>query len=148
MEHLLTVIPAWLMITIGLFLLALELLTGAFVVLFFGIAFIIIGISGFFIEWTAGEFQVLTAMVLGGILTFSLRRLFIKSMNKEDLPLETMQVGDLGKIVEQGGEVRLQYKGTTWLFKNTGEGDVIVGDDVVVESLKNNVAYVSKGIQK
>ncbi|VAW47684.1 hypothetical protein MNBD_GAMMA04-640 [hydrothermal vent metagenome] len=146
MEHLLTVIPAWLMITIGLFLLVLELLTGAFVVLFFGIAFVIVGVSGFFIEWTAGGFQVLTAMVLGGILTFSLRRLFIKSMNQEELPLETMQVGELGRIVEQGGELRLQYKGTTWSFKNIGEADVVVGDDAMVESLKNNVAYISKGL--
>ena len=143
MEYLLTVIPAWLMITIGLFLLAAELLTGAFVILFFGIAFVVIGVSGFFIEWNAGEFQLLSAMVLGGILTFSLRRLFLKSMNQEELSLETMQVGELGRIVEHGGELRLQYKGTTWLFKNTGKGDVFAGDDVMVESLKNNVAYIS-----
>ncbi len=144
MENLLAEIPAWLMITIGLLLLAAELMTGAFVILFFGIGFVVIGISGFFIGWSAGEFQLLSAMLLGGILTFTLRPLFINSMNKDDLPLETMQVGELGKIVKNDGELRLEYKGTTWVFENRGESDIAEGDEVMVERLKNNVAYIQK----
>ncbi len=144
MENLLAEIPAWLMITIGLLLLAAELMTGAFVILFFGIGFVVIGISGFFIGWSAGEFQLLSAMLLGGILTFTLRPLFINSMNKDDLLLETMQVGELGKIVKNDGELRLEYKGTTWVFENRGESDIAEGDEVMVERLKNNVAYIQK----
>ncbi|WEJ62845.1 NfeD family protein [Thiomicrorhabdus lithotrophica] len=144
MENILPVIPAWIMLTIGVVLLALELLSGAFVILFFGMAFLVVGYSGFMIDWQAGEYQVLAVAVLGGILTYVLRGYFMRGMSKEDLPLETMQVGESGIIVDDGGEQRLRYKGTTWAFKYTGEDAVAIGDEVMVVELKNNVALVTK----
>lgn len=144
MENILPIIPAWIMLTIGVVLLALELLSGAFVVLFFGIAFVVIGFSGFALNWQAGEYQVLAAAVLGGVMTYTLRGYLMKGMPKDDLPLETMQVGEVGTIVDHGGEQRLLYKGTTWAFKNTGEQAVMTGDEVTIVELKNNVAFVIK----
>ncbi|MEA1990233.1 MAG: NfeD family protein [Pseudomonadota bacterium] len=144
MENILPIIPAWIMLTIGVVLLGIELLSVTFVIMFFGIAFIVIGFSGFAINWQAGEYQVLAVAVLGGIMTYALRDYFIRGMRKEDLPLETMQVGDSGTIVDDGGEQRLFYKGTTWAFKNTGEDAVATGDEVIVIELKNNVALVTK----
>jgi membrane protein implicated in regulation of membrane protease activity len=131
-------------LTLGLLLLGLELLTGTFVMLFFGIAFVLVGGSGFLVEWTSGEMQILSAMLLGGILTFALRRFLMQGMGTENLPLETMQVGETGMIVENDGHLRLDYKGTTWGFKQNGEFTVKAGDEVVVEKLKNNVAYIQK----
>ena len=144
MENILPVIPAWIMLTIGVVLLGLELLSATFVILFFGMAFIVIGFSGFALDWQAGEYQVLAVSILGGIMTYTLRGYFMKGMSKEDLPLETMQVGELGTIVNHGGEQRLLYKGTTWAFKNTSENVISIGDEVMVVELKNNVALVSK----
>ena len=144
MENILPVIPAWIMLTIGVVLLGLELLSGAFVILFFGMAFLVVGYSGFVMNWPAGEYQILAVAVLGGILTYLLRGYFMRGMSKEDLPLETMQVGESGKIVDHGGQQRLLYKGTTWAFKNTGDDVVVTGDEVMVVELKNNVALVSK----
>ena len=144
MENILPIIPAWIMLTIGVVLLGIELLSVTFVILFFGMAFIVVGFSGFAINWQAGEYQVLAVAVLGGIMTYALRGYFMKGMSKEDLPLETMQVGEPGTIVDHGGEQRLLYKGTTWAFKNTGEDTVDTGDEVMVIELKNNVALVTK----
>jgi len=144
MENILPLIPAWIMLTIGFALLGLELVMGTFVVIFFGLAFIIIGAAGFFIEWSAGEIQLLLVMLLGGVLTFGLRGFLMKGMDKEDLPLETMQVGDTGLIVAHGGDLRVMYKGTTWTFKNNGENDVAEDDEVTILELKNNVAYIKK----
>ena len=144
MENILPVIPAWIMLTIGVVLLGLELLSVTFVIMFFGMAFIVIGFSGFAVDWQAGEYQVLAVAVLGGIMTYALRGYFMKGMSKEDLPLETMQVGEPGTIVDHGGEQRLLYKGTTWAFKNAGDDAVATGDEVMVVELKNNVALVSK----
>jgi len=144
MENILPIIPAWIMLTIGVGLLGSELIIGTFVILFFGLAAILVGGLGFFIDWNAGEYQILAVFILGGVLTFTLRPFFMKGMGDKDLPLETMQVGESGKIVDNGGEQRLFYKGTTWAFKNTGEEDVVTGDEVIVTELKNNVAMVTK----
>lgn len=144
MENLLPMIPAWIMLTIGVALLGIELLIGLFVVMFFGIAFILVGGAGFFFEWSSGEIQLLATVLLGGVLTFALRGLLMKGTDKEDMPLETMQTGDSGEVVHHGGELRVMYKGTTWTFKNLDETEVEVGDEVRVERLKNNVAYIKK----
>ncbi|MEA3404245.1 MAG: NfeD family protein [Pseudomonadota bacterium] len=144
MENMLPIIPAWVMLTIGMALLGIELLIGSFVVMFFGIAFILVGGAGFFFEWSSGEIQLLVTVLLGGILTFALRGLLMKGMDKEDLPLETMQTGDSGEVVNHGGELRVMYKGTTWTFKNLESSELSAGEEVIVESLKNNVAYVKK----
>jgi hypothetical protein len=79
------------MLTIGFGLLGIELLLGSYIVLFFGIAFIAVGASGFFFEWSSGEVQLLTAMILGGLLSFAMRGFLMQGTLKEDLPLETMQ---------------------------------------------------------
>lgn len=144
MENILEVIPAWIMLTIGLGLLGIELLLGTFIIMFFGIAFMLVGLAGFFWVWPSGELQILVAMLLSGVLTFTLRKPLMKGMSKEDLPLETMQTGDTGEIVDHAGELRVMYKGTTWAFKNTGEDEVSAGDEVTVVSLHNNVASIQK----
>ncbi len=146
MESVLAVIPAWIMLSIGFALLGIELLIGSFVVMFFGIAFILVGAAGFFMSWPSGEIQLLVTILLGALLTFVLRGLLMKGMQKEDLPLETMQTGDHGEMVDHAGELRVMYKGTTWTVKNLQDTELQAGDDVVVESLKNNVAYVKKGV--
>ncbi|MDX1351417.1 MAG: NfeD family protein [Thiomicrorhabdus sp.] len=146
MENILEVIPAWIMLTIGLALLGFELLLGTFVVLFFGLAFVGIGVLGFVVTWSSGEIQILVTMVLSGILVFALRPMLLKNMQKEDLPLETMQTGDTGIIVNHGGELRLMYKGTTWAYKNISSEQIEVGDEVIVETLHNNVASVKKTV--
>jgi len=144
MESIIDVIPAWIMVTIGLGLLGIELLIGSFVILFFGIGFILIGVVGFFWQWPSGEIQILVGMLLSVFLTFVLRKPMMNGMSKEDLPLETMQGGDTGEIVEHGGELRVMYKGTTWAFKNTGTDEIEAGDEVLVEKLHNNLAFIKK----
>lgn len=144
MEDILAVIPAWIMLSLGVILLGLELLLGSFVIIFIGIAFIAIGGIGFFYEWPSGEVQILSTIVLSALLMMTLRKTFLRGMSPEDLPLETMQAGDSGYISEHNGELRVNYKGTTWTIKNTGDDVLQDGDEVVVEQLNNNVAYVKK----
>ena len=146
MENILSVIPAWIMLTIGFALLGIELLIGSFIVLFFGIAFIVIGVSGFIFNWPSGELQLLVTILLGGVLSFALRGLLTKGTDRADLPLETMQGGDIGQIVAHGGALSVMYKGTTWTFRSLDDNVFSEGDEVVVESLKNNVAYVKKAV--
>lgn len=144
MEDILPVIPAWIMLTIGFALLGVELLIGSFIILFFGIAFILVGASGFFLNWPSGEVQLLVSILLGGVLSFALRRVVMSGTDTADLPLETMQAGDIGQIVAHGSALSVMYKGTTWSFRSVDGETLSEGDEVLVESLKNNVAYVKK----
>lgn len=144
MESIVAVIPAWIMLTIGVVLLGIELMIASFVVIFIAIAFLIVGLAGFFVAWPSGEIQLLVTIVLSAVLTLTLRKTFMKGMSKEDLPLETMESGDFGEIVEHDGDFRVEYKGTTWAIRVVDDSELKVGDEVVVEKLHNNMAYIKK----
>lgn len=134
-------IPAWILISFGIVLIALEMITTAFVLIFFGLAFIIIGIVSFFI-YMPGEVQILGAMVIGGALTFFLRRIILPLMRTDNLTLETLEVGEMGILSEYNGELRVNYKGTTWAIQIEDNNTFSKGDKVIVKELKNNVAIV------
>ncbi len=135
-------INPWILIAFGTLLIGLEIITMAFVAFFFGMALIIIGITSFYIEMS-GETQILSAVVLGGILTFLLRKAILKTMRPEDLALETFATGDTGVLSEHNGELRVNYKGTTWAIQTDAEG-FSAGETVMVSEIKNNVAVVAK----
>lgn len=141
MEPLLNEIPAWWMIGIGLVLMGAELFLTVFVLLFFGLGFILIGLFSF--GWhTSGEMQILSAMLIGALLTFALRKFFLKTLRPENLTLETLETGDTGELIKHQGQLRVQYKGTSWALKMPYDAALKAGDIVIVVELKNNQALV------
>lgn len=145
MENILPLIPNWIMLALGIVLMGLEVMTGTFFILFIGIAFLLVGLLGMIgIDFASGEFQLLTTMVIGFALTMFLRKKLQAMMNKQqDLELETMKTGDLGKIVKFQDEFRVEYKGTTWAIQKSEEFEVEEGDQVVVTEIQNNIAFIS-----
>ena len=91
---------------------------------------------------TSGEVQLLSAMLLGGLLTFALRGFFLKTLNRESLTLETLQTGETGELIEHQGQLRVNYKGTSWAIQKAPNQTFKAGDLVKVTTLKNNVAQV------
>ncbi len=142
MEELLPQISPWALIALGVFLIGVELFLTSFVLLFFGQGFIIVGIISFFVVMS-GEVQIIFSLLIGGILTYILRATFIRSMRQEDLTLETLETGDIGTIVENNGETRVQYKGTTWALHMEESFQPKTGDKVIVVELKNNIARIT-----
>ena len=142
MVDIISQINPWLLIAFGTFLMGLEIITVSFVAVFFGLAFIIIGIISFYIE-ISGEVQILSAIVLSGVLTFLLRKAILKTMHPGCLAPETFVTGDTGVLSEYNGEIRVNYKGTTWPIQIGAEG-FSAGETVIVSEIKNNTAVVTK----
>ncbi len=144
MEQMISVIPLWIMITIGVLLMAAEMLTMSFVLALFGLAFILTGISGQFIEFSSGETQLITAFVIGLILTLLLRKTLQERIyHSKELEMETLITGDEGEVITTGdGEFRVAYKGTTWGIENLEELELENGMKVLVQGLENNKAKI------
>ncbi|MSN96571.1 NfeD family protein [Campylobacter sp. FMV-PI01] len=132
------------MLSIGAALCVLELFLMNFVLLFFGLGFIIIGALNFIIdfEW---QWQILASFLLSFVLLFSfkkpLNRLFHKSSDKyKDNFLDESGVGE----IKQG---MVYFKGTLWqsddidlLLKN-GLKD---GDKVKILCIKDGKVVVER----
>lgn len=143
MEDIISQIPAWIFIAFGVFLIALEMVTTMFILIFFGIAFSLVGVVSFFIVMS-GEIQILTAMLIGGLLTFFLRKYFLKLVQSKGLPLETLATGETGVLSVHNGELRVSYKGTTWAIRAEDKANFTNDEIVVVKELKNNIAIIAK----
>jgi len=135
-------LSAWTLIALGVILMSLELFMTVFIMLFFGLAFVVVGLASF--VWNmSGDMQILAGLILGALFLFLLRKAFLKSMNQaEEVKLETFEEGDMGKIVEFNNEFRVDYKGTTWTIKNKHEVILESGQMVKVVSIENNQASV------
>lgn len=144
MEQMISVIPLWIMITIGVLLMATEMLTMTFVLALFGLAFVLTGVAGLFIDFSSGEIQLITAFVIGLILTILLRKTLQERIyHAKELEMETLTTGEEGEIIATGdGDFRVAYKGTTWAIENLEELELENGMRVLVQALKNNKATI------
>ncbi len=143
MTDILPQISAWILIGIGLALMSVEIFTAMFILLFFGLAFVIVGIVAFSVAMP-GEVQILSAMLLGGLLTFALRKWLLQYLQADDLSLETLKTGEVGVLQEFAGELRVSYKGTTWPVQPHHGLELKAGDSVIVTELVNNMASIQK----
>lgn len=146
MTELIPQLPAWLLISFGLVLMALEMFTLVFVLLFFGVAFVVVGLLSFFIPMP-GEVQILMGMVIGGLLTFGLRRYMMQTIQTKDLVLETLKTGEIGILQEHAGELRVNYKGTTWAIHPKSNEEFKAGEKVIVSELIDNLAVIKTNPQ-
>lgn len=144
MEAYIPVIPVWSMITIGVILMALEMLTATFVLFFFGLAFLLVGSVGAFHVFGSGEIQLIWTFSVGLILSLMLAKtLRQKIYNTEPLKLETLESGANGTVqITADGDYRVSYKGTTWAIANFSDHPLENGQTVIVERLENNQAFI------
>lgn len=144
MDAYIPVISVWSMITIGIILMALEMLTATFVLFFFGLAFLLVGIIGVFHDFTSGEIQLIWTFSVGLVLSLVLAKpLRQKIYSTEPLKLETLESGATGEVqLTNDGDYRVRYKGTTWAIGNLKEYPLENGQTVIVERLENNQAFI------
>ena len=129
-------ISPFIMIAIGAVLCALEFMLFSFYLLFFGVAFIIVGAVnfGFNFEWS---FQILAVLVLAFILLVLLKApLKSKFMaKKESFNEEFLDEAGVGEIREN----MVYFKGTLWKYdgvlKNGEKVQVLgtKGDKVILK---------------
>ena len=123
------------MIAIGALLCVAELMLFSFYLLFFGVAFIIVGAInfGFSFEWS---FQILAVLVLAFIL-LALLKAPLKSKfmaKKESFNEEFLDEPGVGEIREN----MVYFKGTLWKY----DGNLAEGSKVQVRGIKGNKAIL------
>ncbi|BBP47050.1 hypothetical protein THMIRHAS_24230 [Thiosulfatimonas sediminis] len=145
METYIPIIPFWSMIAIGVLLMALEIITTTFVLFLFGLAFVLIGISEWLIDYPSGEIQLISTFVVGLALTALLSKTLRQRIySSKPLQLETLTTGRNGQIiVTADGDYRVNYQGTTWAISNIDSLTVVNGQTVIVDALENNQAHIS-----
>ena len=126
-------ISPFIMIAIGALLCVAELMLFSFYLLFFGVAFIIVGAInfGFSFEWS---FQILAVLVLAFIL-LALPKAPLKSKfmaKKESFNAEFLDEPGVGEIREN----MVYFKGTLWKY----DGNLAEGSKVQVRGIKGNTA--------
>ncbi|WP_294945863.1 NfeD family protein [Sulfurivirga sp.] len=141
----LPVLSVWLMLVIGLGLIVLEvLLAGTFVILWFGVAFILVGLAGLWIAFPAGEYQLIAVAVLGTLLLWALRkRAQAWFAGSEPPPAETYEAGDIGELQQHEGQWMVYYRGTWWRLAEPVP-DPEPGQRVRVTALEGNRARVER----
>lgn len=123
------------MIAIGALLCVAELMLFSFYLLFFGVAFIIVGAInfGFGFEWS---FQILAVLALAFIL-LALLKAPLKSKfmaKKESFNEEFLDEPGVGEIREN----MVYFKGTLWKY----DGNLAEGSKVQVRGIKGNKAIL------
>lgn len=149
MEGLLAPISPWYLISLGLVLLLSELLLMSFVLMWFGIAAILMGLVSFYIHLPSGESQLIITAFWGGFMLYLLRHKMIKSQGQEDMQPETFREGGYGQLKKMDDRWMVEYQGTLWkiapeCLKNHQAW--LEDDEVNVVKIQHNQVFIEKQV--
>ena len=141
-------IDPFLLIGLGFLLIASEMLVTAFIMLWFGLGIIIVGIISYFYAYTDGIWQLASASIIALLLLIFLRNKFVREFLSpvDKLPEENF-LNEEGQGVIK--DVKVYYKSIFWTPDNLAiisdfeEGEVVD----VLEALKGK-AKIRKIIKK
>lgn len=135
-------IDAFVLISIGVILIALESFLLSFVIAWFGIGFILVGLLSFYYTFENGYNQLAVVSIISLVLLFILKKrvkeYFLKS--KEKAPTDNF-LNESGYAVIRNNLV--YFKGTYFEIENYGL-DIKEGDKVFVVSTNKNFATIKK----
>jgi len=123
------------LIALGVLFIALEALVMSFVVIWFGVGLIVVGISSYFIHYTDGMWQLALSGIVAMLLLFILRSTLMKKFcDAKDRPPKDDFLNEAGEGVIKDGKV--YYKSIFW---------TIDSDETFQENDKVTVLKAYKG---
>ncbi|MDO5046665.1 NfeD family protein [Campylobacter sp.] len=131
-------ISPYFVLAFGVLLIVAELLIGSFFIMFFGLGFLIVGILGFFVNFS-WHVQILLASIISIILL-----LLLKKPIKEKFYNSKNEVRD--DFLNESGEGEIKegmvyFKGTLWHY----DGNLKEGQKVQVVGTKGNKVILKNG---
>ncbi|MDR1912210.1 MAG: hypothetical protein LBQ52_07700 [Helicobacteraceae bacterium] len=129
----------WVLIA-GAALIALELVTGSFYLLWYGIGLAISGAVGWAIGSEAWIWQSAIGLAIGFVLMLLLRKRIIFRRKNEQKD-EFLLVEGEGTIKEGG---LVEFRGTLWQYEADGSAEFAVGERVIVRPSAANRVAISK----
>ncbi|MDK2090832.1 NfeD family protein [Aliarcobacter butzleri] len=139
----LSVIDPYTLLAIGVTLVALEAFVASFIIIWFGVGFLVVAIISFFFIFSGAIWQLAVISLLSLIFLFLFRR---KSLDK--FFKSQTEVSD-NFFDEKGiGEIKnskVFYKGTYWEIDSSLDAEEFVeGEKVEVLKTSNNMATIQK----
>lgn len=131
------------LLAIGVALVALEALIASFILIWFGISFIIVAVISYFVVFSGAVWQLATVSLISIILILVLRKkvveIFLKS--KVEVSDDYLNEKGIGEIKNS----KVFYKGTYWdIDSQLDEKEFIEGEKVEVLKTSNNMATIQK----
>lgn len=135
---------SYLLIALGLFLCMAEVFVPGFIVIWFGIGALIIGVSNLLTFKSADMIDLLAASSAVGLaLLFALRNRILKAQEQNEVKINNNFLEESGDGVYRDGVV--EFKGTFLKAKAQESGAIFENNEVVcVVSVENNVALIDK----
>jgi membrane protein implicated in regulation of membrane protease activity len=133
---------------LGIGLLGVEMfvIDAQFYLVFIGLSAAIVGLLGLFgvdlPNWA--QWLVFSGLALAAMVAFR-RRLYELVRNRSGQVDERLTVGDRVLVpsrLEPGQSSRVEYRGTSWTARNTGEGPIEAGREAVIAEVSGLTLHV------
>lgn len=137
--------PLW-WATLGVLLLAAEIILGNFIVTFFGLSALIVALISF-LGLTSLPVQLILFSVLGVVGAVFLKKKLLH-LSKEVFKNDINQILILEEDVKGHSEFKVHYQGTIWTAVNHSDRDLVKGEKVQIvktQGIKLIVDKISSG---
>lgn len=137
---------AWMVAGIGLLGVEMFVIDAQFYLVFVGLSAAAVGLLGLFgvdLPYWA-QWLVFSGLALGAMLAFR-RRLYEMVRNRSGHVEERLTVGDrvvVASRLEPGETGRVEYRGSSWQARNSGEAPIEAGREAVIARVDGLTLHV------
>ncbi len=142
-QTILDVIDPFILLAIGIALIAFEALIASFILIWFGVGFVVIAIVSSMYMFSDGIWQIAAASIISLLLLFLLRKKVLEKFlnSRKDISDDFLNEKGIGEIRNS----KVFYKATYWdIDSNIDEKEFVEGEKVVVLKTHKNTAIIEK----
>ncbi|WP_418185546.1 NfeD family protein [Aliarcobacter vitoriensis] len=133
----------YILFAIAIALITLEIFLYSFVVIWFGLGFIIVGVLSFFYPFESAIWQIALVSILSLIFLFLFRKKLLARFSKSQREVKDNFFDESGFGEFKQGKIF--FKGTFWeLEPNFDDKTLKDGEKIKVLKVKNNFAFIEK----
>lgn len=140
---LLDLINPYILLAIGVVLIGLEAVIASFILIWFGLGFIITALISVYFEFSDGVWQLGVVAILSLVFIILLRKKLLEKFlsSQEDITDNFLEEGGYGEIKNS----KVFFKGTYWEIDGSqDESDFKEGEKIIVKKTFKNSATIEK----
>jgi membrane protein implicated in regulation of membrane protease activity len=142
-QTILDVIDPFILLAIGIALIAFEAVIASFILIWFGVGFVVIAIISSMYMFSDGIWQIAAASIISLLLLFLLRKKVLEKFlnSRKDISDDFLNEKGIGEIRNS----KVFYKATYWdIDSKIDEKEFVEGEKVVVLKTHKNTATIEK----